>query len=62
MIKKANWDFSCKYDTKTYDNGKKVVPSYLLTPVVVTKDNLQKELIDTGYYKLDKKGYPKNAN
>ena len=62
LIKKANWDFSCKYDTKTYDNGKKVVPSYLLTPVVVTKDNLQKELIDTGYYKLDKKGYPKNAN
>ena len=26
-------------DTKTYDNGKKVVPSYLLTPVVVTKAN-----------------------
>ena len=26
-------------DTKTYDNGSKVVPAYLLDPVVVTKDN-----------------------
>lgn len=26
-------------DTETYDNGAKVVPSYLLAPVVVTKDN-----------------------
>lgn len=62
LIKSSNWNFECKYDTKSYDNGKKVVPSYLLTPVVVTKDNIKKELVDTGYYKLDKKGYPKNAN
>ncbi|MGC3954330.1 MAG: sugar ABC transporter substrate-binding protein [Propionicimonas sp.] len=27
-------------DTKSYDNGVKVVPSYLLTPVIVTKDNV----------------------
>jgi len=26
-------------DTKSYDNGVKVVPSYLLTPIIVTKDN-----------------------
>jgi putative multiple sugar transport system substrate-binding protein len=26
-------------DTDSYDNGVKVVPSYLLTPVIVTKDN-----------------------
>ncbi|MCW6509075.1 multiple monosaccharide ABC transporter substrate-binding protein [Lichenifustis flavocetrariae] len=38
-------------DTKTYNNGKKVVPSYLLTPVVVTKANWKAALIDTGYYK-----------
>ena len=38
-------------DTETYDNGEKVVPSYLLDPVPVTKDDVQKELIDTGYYK-----------
>jgi putative multiple sugar transport system substrate-binding protein len=37
-------------DTKTYDNGIKVVPSFLLDMVLVTKDNVQKELIDTGYY------------
>jgi len=37
-------------DTKTYDNGKKVVPSYLLDPVSVTKDNVQQALVDTGYY------------
>ena len=29
-------------DTKTYDNGVKVVPSYLLEPVVVDKDNVQR--------------------
>ena len=36
-------------DTKDYDNGIKVVPSYLLQPVIVDKDNYQKELIDSGY-------------
>ena len=36
-------------DTETYDNGPKVVPSYLLDSVVVTKDNLKAELIDSGY-------------
>jgi putative multiple sugar transport system substrate-binding protein len=38
-------------DTKTYNNGVKVVPSYLLKPVVVYKDNWEKLLIDSGYYK-----------
>lgn len=38
-------------DTKTYNNGVKVVPSYLLKPVVVDKSNWQKVLIDGGYYK-----------
>jgi putative multiple sugar transport system substrate-binding protein len=38
-------------DTKTYDNGVKVVPSYLLEPVPVTKENWRQALIDTGYYK-----------
>lgn len=37
-------------DTKTYDNGKKVVPTYLLTPEVVTKDTVQSVLVDSGYY------------
>jgi putative multiple sugar transport system substrate-binding protein len=40
-------------DVKTYDNGKKIVPSYLLTPVIVTRANWKPALIDTGYYTLD---------
>jgi putative multiple sugar transport system substrate-binding protein len=37
-------------NTKDYDNGKKVVPSYLLDPVIVDKTNYQKILVDSGYY------------
>jgi putative multiple sugar transport system substrate-binding protein len=37
-------------DTKTYNNGVKVVPSYLLKPVVVDKSNWKHVLIDSGYY------------
>ena len=37
-------------NTTDYDNGVKVVPSFLLQPVVVYKDNYQKELVDSGYY------------
>jgi putative multiple sugar transport system substrate-binding protein len=38
-------------DTKTYNNGVKVVPSYLLKPVIVDKSNWEKVLIGSGYYK-----------
>jgi putative multiple sugar transport system substrate-binding protein len=38
-------------DTKTYNNGVKVVPSYLLKPVVVDKSNFEKVLVESGYYK-----------
>ncbi|NGY64746.1 sugar ABC transporter substrate-binding protein [Lentzea sp. NEAU-D13] len=40
-------------NTKDYDNGVKVVPSFLLQPVPVDKDNYKKELIDSGYYTAD---------
>ncbi|MFT3972987.1 MAG: sugar ABC transporter substrate-binding protein [Amaricoccus sp.] len=40
-------------DTKTYDNGVKVVPSYLLKPVEVDKSNWENILIGSGYYKKD---------
>jgi putative multiple sugar transport system substrate-binding protein len=36
-------------DTESYDNGVKIVPSYLLTPEVVTKDDVQTKLIDSGF-------------
>jgi putative multiple sugar transport system substrate-binding protein len=38
-------------DTKTYDNGVKVVPSYLLTPYSVDINNYKKLLVDSGYIK-----------
>ncbi len=37
-------------DTETYDNGVKVVPSYLLEPVAVTEANWREVLVDSGYY------------
>jgi putative multiple sugar transport system substrate-binding protein len=38
-------------DTKTYNNGVKVVPSYLLKPVAVDASNVKAVLVDSGYYK-----------
>lgn len=40
-------------DSSTYNNGVKVVDSYLLKPMVVTKDNYENVLIDSGYYTAD---------
>jgi putative multiple sugar transport system substrate-binding protein len=40
-------------DTKTYDNGVKVVPSYLLEPISVDQSNYEKVLVDSGYYKKE---------
>ncbi|MBL0934658.1 MAG: sugar-binding protein [Rhizobiaceae bacterium] len=40
-------------DTETYDNGVKVVPSYLLEPVPVTEANWREVLVDSGYYTAD---------
>ena len=37
-------------DTETYDNGEKIVPSYLLESTIVTADNYEEVLIDSGYY------------
>jgi len=38
-------------DTKTYNNGVKVVPAYLLKPVSVDKSNWESVLVGSGYYK-----------
>jgi putative multiple sugar transport system substrate-binding protein len=40
-------------DTKTYDNGKKIVPSYLCDPVAVDISNYKEVLLGSGYYKED---------
>jgi len=36
-------------DTETYDNNVKIVPSYLLEPYIVTIDNYQELVMDSGY-------------
>ena len=40
-------------DTKTYDNGVKVVPSYLLEPVSVDASNWEDVLVGSSYYTMD---------
>ncbi|WBB67756.1 multiple monosaccharide ABC transporter substrate-binding protein [Micromonospora sp. WMMD812] len=40
-------------DTKTYNNGVKVVPSYLLPVQTVYKDDIKSVLVDSGYWTAD---------
>lgn len=40
-------------DTETYDNGVKVVPSYLLVPISVDVNNWEEVLLGSGYYTED---------
>ncbi|WP_183060220.1 multiple monosaccharide ABC transporter substrate-binding protein [Leifsonia sp. OV430] len=37
-------------NTEDYDNGKKVVPSYLLESQIVVKDNINEVLVKSGYW------------
>ncbi|WP_425562253.1 multiple monosaccharide ABC transporter substrate-binding protein [Leifsonia kafniensis] len=37
-------------NTTDYDNGKKVVDSYLLDSAIVVKDNITEQLVDSGYW------------
>ena len=47
-----SFDCEAAFDTESYFTDAGPVPSYLLVPWVVTKDNLQ-DLVDTGLYKWD---------
>jgi len=40
-------------DTTTYDNGVKVVPSYLLDPVALGVGDIETVLVQSGYYTAD---------
>lgn len=40
-------------DTKTYNNGVKIVPSYLLEPNALGVNDIQTMLVDSGYYTAD---------
>lgn len=62
LIKDSKWEFDCVYDTKSYNNGKLAVPSFLLKPEIVTKDNYKQVLVDPGFYIIDSDGYLKAAN
>jgi putative multiple sugar transport system substrate-binding protein len=43
-------------DTKTYDNGTGVIPSFLCNPVFATTANVKELLVDSGYYTKDQLG------
>lgn len=59
LIEASSWDFDCAYDTESYETSEgNKCPSYLLVPTVITKDNIQEELVDTGYYTMGDDGYP----
>lgn len=40
-------------NTTTYDNGVRVIPSFLLVPVPVTAENLEEVVVGSGYYTAD---------
>ncbi len=56
LIADNSWDFKCAFNTTDYDNGQKVVASYLLEPVAVTADNIEELLFDSGYYSRNSSG------
>lgn len=43
-------------DTKSYDNGSGIIPTYLCTPVYASIDNYQQLLVDSGYYTKEQLG------
>jgi putative multiple sugar transport system substrate-binding protein len=43
-------------DEETYDNGVKVVPTYLLDPQVVTKDTVEELLVESDFYSAEDLG------
>jgi putative multiple sugar transport system substrate-binding protein len=40
-------------NTEDYDNGEKIVPSYLLPVSTIYADNIQSELVDSGYWSAE---------
>lgn len=49
-----NFSAECVFDDSSYDNGKEVVPSFLLIPEVITAKDMD-SLVDTGLYKWDER-------
>ena len=58
LIEASGWEFDCTFDTESYETSEgNACPSFLLTPDVVTADNMVEKLVDTGYYTQDEDGY-----
>ena len=58
LIEASGWDFDCAYDVESYSTSEgRICPSFLLVPDVVTTDNMQEKLVDTGYYTVGDDGY-----
>ena len=49
-------DIAAAFDTETYDNGRGIVPSYLLVPYSIDANNLDM-LVSTGLYTMGADGY-----
>ncbi len=55
FLEDKDWDFEVEFDNYTFSNGSKVVPSYLLSPVLVTKDNMEEMLSKYGQTETENK-------
>ena len=58
LVEKSKWKFTAAYDTESMYDGQRVIPSYLITPTVLTNDNLESVLVEQGYAEMNGK-YPK---
>ncbi|MNW26848.1 Multiple sugar-binding periplasmic receptor ChvE precursor [compost metagenome] len=43
-------------DTESYNNGIEVVPAYLLDPISVDQSNVEKDIVESGYYTREEIG------
>ncbi|MFV0341390.1 MAG: sugar-binding protein [Anaerocolumna sp.] len=56
LISASGWYFECVYDNDSFNNGSEIVPSYLITPQIVTINNYKELLINSGNFSLDANG------
>lgn len=57
-----SFSFKCSFDDKNFDNGKKIVPTFMVGCETITKDNYKEKLVDTGLFKIGANGYLEKIN
>lgn len=57
-----SFSFKCSFDDKNFDNGKKIVPTFMVGCETITKDNYKEKLVDTGFFKIGANGYLEKIN